>query len=338
MDESVGAQYAIQIAVHTLRDRCKCLQQRISLLEEENVILRTKCVRNEETENSLSELDKIRAQITEVTEQRDQLQERIKMVTNENQELWTKLGKLIRVNKNLNEQFNKINDTLNQHTSPPALIRSKTFTQNNPLLKHSPQKTNNLEINENLSLELENISLKLMDSFSKQKLELEKICSEITEMQCDDDIITENFGFCFDDGLEEEVYDEFNYVLEDLKALKEEVLLQRNAMAKNLKQMECLAAINTTSCKLCDRRKTSRMEKTTSTDDIPKTGVDKSTETSQCPPKEEKSSAMSQSLPVEVEKICPICSKRFKKEAKFEEFQEHVEAHFISEVGDFEVL
>lgn len=89
-----------------------------------------------------------------------------------------------------------------------------------------------------------------MDSFSKQKLELEKICSEITEMQCDDDIITENFGFCFDDGLEEEVYDEFNYVLEDLKALKEEVLLQRNAMAKNLKQMECLAAISKLICHL----------------------------------------------------------------------------------------
>ncbi|CAG9860980.1 unnamed protein product [Phyllotreta striolata] len=335
MDESVGAHYAIQIAVQTLRDRCKALQKRVGLLEEENIILRTACSKNEETERSLTELDILKGQISEITEQRDQLQERVKMVTNENQDLWTKLGKLISVNKNLNEQFNKINETLNRHTNPPTLIRSKTFTQNNPLLKHSPQKSN-LEVNENLSLELENISLKLMDSFSKQKLELEKMCSEITEMQCDDEIITENYGFCFDESMEDDVNEECNGVLENLKALREEVLLQKMALTKSVTQLECLASIKTIPCKLCDKRNKSRVEKTTSTDDIPKIGMDKCTETNHSPQGEDSSVKTSSLAPENIEKICPICSQLFKKEVKFEEFLNHVEGHFMFDGSDFE--
>lgn len=63
MDEGQqGSQYAIQIAVHTLRDRCKYLQQHVALLEEENVNLKIKCSRQEESRTSLNELDHLRAQ------------------------------------------------------------------------------------------------------------------------------------------------------------------------------------------------------------------------------------------------------------------------------------
>lgn len=324
MEESVGAHYAIQIAVHTLKDRCKTLQQRLQLLEQENVILRTRCIHNEENDVSSTEIGKLKKDLTEITEQKDHLSERVKMVTSENQELWNKLGKLVKVNNNLNEQFHKINETLNQHTSPPTLLRSKTFTQNNPVIKHSQK---NLEVNENLSMELENISLKLTDNFSKQKIELEKMCTEIENFQCgDDDIITDSFGFNFEENVEEEVYDEINYVLDSLKQLKEEVLLQRNALRKSVKQMECLSA-KKLNCKTCDTRKNSKIEQTTSTDDIPRIGVDKSTETNSLV-EEERQSSLTQSLPADVEKICPVCSKHFRKEVKFEEFEQHVENHF----------
>lgn len=64
MDEGQqGSQYAIQIAVHTLRDRCKYLQQHVALLEEENVNLKIKCSRQEESRTSLNELDHLRAQV-----------------------------------------------------------------------------------------------------------------------------------------------------------------------------------------------------------------------------------------------------------------------------------
>lgn len=63
MEEGQGSQYAIQIAFHTLRDRCKTLQQHIALLEEENVNLRIQCSRHEESKHSLNELDYLRAQV-----------------------------------------------------------------------------------------------------------------------------------------------------------------------------------------------------------------------------------------------------------------------------------
>ncbi|CAH1155158.1 unnamed protein product [Phaedon cochleariae] len=336
MDESLGAQYAIQIAVHTLRDRCKNLQQRIATLEDENVALRSKCTQIEENEqHSLSEMDKLRVQIAETTEQHEQLQDRVRMVSSENQDLWGKLGKLIDINKNLRNQLNKINETVDQHITPThtVLIRSKTFTQHEPQTKF-PQK--NLDINEKISLELENISLKLTDNFSKQKIELERMCSEIDEMQCDNGIITENFGFCFDDQLEEDVVDDLNVALEDLRLLKEQVLTQKEILEKNLRNMQTIQNNKALqSCKSCDMKRIHQCEKATSTVDIPKTGVDKCTEALLFGQDEKSSSKLKQST--EVEKICPICSRHFKKDTDFIEFQQHVENHFIVDSNSHEI-
>lgn len=235
MEESLGAQYAIQIAVQTLRDRCKSLQHRVAVLEEENMSLRVQCSRNQVNENSLTEIDKLKGHITELTEQKDQLQNRIRMICNENQDLWNKLGKLTTVNKNLGDQLNKINDTVTQVTFPlqphTPLIRSKTFTQDEPQTRFLQK---NLEINEKISLELEDISLKLSDNFSKQKMELDKLCSEMEGMQFNDNIITENCGFFYEDELDEDLVEEVKYLLENLKMLRDEALQQRNIIEKNL--------------------------------------------------------------------------------------------------------
>lgn len=234
MEESLGAQYAIQIAVQTLRDRCKSLQHRVAVLEEENMGLRVQCSRNQVNENSLTEIDKLKEHITELTEQKDQLQNRIRMICNENQDLWNKLGKLTTVNKNLGEQLNKINDTVTQVTSPlqphTPLIRSKTFTQEEPQMRFLQK---NLEINEKISLELEDISLKLSDSFSKQKMELDKLCSEMEGMQFNDNIITENCGFFYEE-LDEDLVEEVKYLLENLQMLRDEALQQKYIIEKNL--------------------------------------------------------------------------------------------------------
>lgn len=113
--------------------------------------------------------------MVELSEQKEQLQNKVKMVTNENQEFWSKLSKLTKVNKSLGSQLTKINDTLTQHSSNPTpqsnLIRSKTFTKSELQTKVLQK---NLEENDKISLELEDISLKLSDSFSKQKKELGK--------------------------------------------------------------------------------------------------------------------------------------------------------------------
>nr|XP_023019030.1 protein spindle-F [Leptinotarsa decemlineata] len=334
MEESLGAQYAIQIAVHTLRDRCKSLQQRITLLEEENVDLRMKCTRSEEAEqHSLSEMDKLRVQITEVSENRDQLQEKVKMVSGENQDLWNKLGKLMNLNKNLREQLGKINQTVNQHLAPTHtnLIRSKTFTQMDPQMKLSPK---NLDINEKISLELENISLKLSDSFSKQKMELEKMCSEIEDVQYNEAVVTESFGFYFDDQLEEDLFEELKYILEDLKLLKGEVLMQKETLKTALMYLDNLQSREILSCKSCDTKKNLRNDKSTSTSDI-KLGVDKCIEANLLI---EERTPSKQTQPMEFEMICPICTRQFIKDVEFTEFQRHVESHFTPEVSSYQLL
>lgn len=241
MEEHSGAQYAVQIAVHTLRERCKSLQQRISVLEEENINLRLTCSNQVDPTSSIPEVEKLKELITELTQQKEQLQEKVKIVSGENQDLWRKLGKLVTVNKSLGEQLNKISETVNQNLTPlqphSPLVRSKTFTQEEPMTKFLQK---NLELNEKISIELENVSLKLSDSFSKHKMELEKFSSELSELRTNENMIGEHLGFGYSDKMEDNLYEEIQYVLEDLKMLRSEVLEQKEVLGRNLKNLNYL--------------------------------------------------------------------------------------------------
>lgn len=53
-------------------------------------------------------------QVAELSEQKGQLQDKVNMVTKENQDLWAKLGKLTNANKSLGTQLTKMNDTILQ--------------------------------------------------------------------------------------------------------------------------------------------------------------------------------------------------------------------------------
>ncbi|KAJ8931931.1 hypothetical protein NQ314_015111 [Rhamnusium bicolor] len=310
MEESLGAQYAIQIAVHTLRDRCKSLQYRISVLEEENMNLRIRCSRNDADENSsLSELDRLKEHITELTEQKEQLHNKIKMVSNENQDLWSKLGKLSIINKNLDlKHLHKMNHKLGFYKK-------------------------NLEINERISLELEDISLKLTDSFCKQKIELDKLCSEIEGIQYTNSIITENFGFCYEDELEGDLIEDIKCLLGNLNVFKEEVFQQKDIIQKNLRNLNNLREKSV--CKACEIKKNGITDRSTSTSDIPKSGVDKCTEVINIDSTDLNSS---KEMPPESEKVCPICTRIFRKDVEFPEFQRHVEDHFHPDIDTYELL
>ncbi|KAJ8909996.1 hypothetical protein NQ315_008927 [Exocentrus adspersus] len=335
MEESLGAQYAIQIAVQTLRDRCKNLQQRVATLEEENTNLRIQCSRNDNINNSLTETDKFREYIMELEEQKQQLQTRIRMICTENQDLWSKLGKLTTVNKNLGEQLNKISDTVTRVSSPiqphTPLIRSRTFTQDEPQTRFLQK---NLEINEKISLELEDISLKLTDSFCQQKMELDRLCSEMDGMQFNDNIITKKFGFFYEEELDEDLVDEVKCLLENLKMLRDETLRQKSIMKKNLMNLSDLQ--EKLVCKACERKTNNICDKSTSTNDIPKSVADKCTEVANFdsdilrPPTE---------LPSpDRDRVCPVCSKYFRKDIQFTEFHQHVEDHFSSNIESYEII
>lgn len=230
MDGSMGAQYALQIAFQTLKERCQHFQQRISLLEEENVALHTAQAKPQNDADSLSEIDTLKQRITELTEQKLQLQSHTKMVTEENQQLWIRLSKMTQANKSLGSQLTKINDTLTQHNSKQHLhmspvLRSKTFTIDEPL-KHKVQK-NLVEENDKLSLELEDISLKLINNIAKEKMELELQCSQMAEIQNANTIISSSFGFMCEEENEEIPVSEVEDFIKNLNNVKDELLQEK---------------------------------------------------------------------------------------------------------------
>lgn len=237
MDESVGAQYAIQIAVYTLKERCKSLQERIDVLEEENRNLHVSLSRNTEMENSLSEIDKLKQNITELTEQNNQLTNKCKMVMKENEDLWKKLTKLTHVNKNLDSNLHKISNSIAQHTNTPpsALIRSKTFTQIEPQTKILQK---NLEENDKISLELEDISLKLADSLSKQKLEMNKL---VLDVQVNENyLLNGNFSFSYDDDKDGEIIEEIEAISNEVRLFYDEIVQQKQVLQEQIKLLEQL--------------------------------------------------------------------------------------------------
>uniref|UniRef100_A0AAR5Q3J4 Uncharacterized protein n=1 Tax=Dendroctonus ponderosae TaxID=77166 RepID=A0AAR5Q3J4_DENPD len=244
-----GPQYALHIAVHTLRERCKQLQQHVALLEEENINLRSKCSQHEDLNRSINEVDNLRSQVAELSEQKEQLQNKVKMVTNENQDLWSKLTQLTKVNSTLGSQLTKINDTLTQHattqfSSTPQhnLIRSKTFTKSELQTKVLQK---NLEENDKISLELEDISLKLSDSFNRQRKELDVLCSEISELiVSNEELVTDNCGFLFDEELQNDLLAEIESYGDDLKLLRTAVEQQQTVLELNVKNIHLLKANN----------------------------------------------------------------------------------------------
>lgn len=180
MNANDGPQQALQIAFQTLKERCRQFQEHISVLEAENVKLRVQQV-NQPDADSLSGTEVQQRRIRELSEQNSQLQTHLKIVTDENRQLWTKLSKLSEVNKSLGTHLTRINDTLAQHSSKQPVTRSKTFTISDSTKKS--QQKDLVDENEKVSLELEDISLKLINSIAKEKMELELQCSQMMEIQ-----------------------------------------------------------------------------------------------------------------------------------------------------------
>ncbi|RZC34338.1 forkhead-associated domain-containing protein 1 [Asbolus verrucosus] len=335
MEEPVGAQLAVHIALHTLKDRCRNLQQRVTALEEENLNLRVQCNKNDEKSESLSEIDKLKGQITEMSEHKQQLLNKVRMVTNENQELWNKLSRLTHVNQNLGTQLSKINDSLVQYTTKSKeahspLIRSKTFTQDEP---HTKVLQKNLEENGKICSELEEISLKIISSFAQGKNELDSLYSEIVGLQCSDNIITDSCGFYYDD-YDNNILDNFNSILEELKTTKEVMVNQKVALQLALNKLNQLQEIKKKS--ICDSKlskKNEMVDKSTSTlsENEVKESLDKSINQQILP------EASMQNPPEGMDMICPVCCKNFCSGTDFKEFETHVEKHFADE-ETFELL
>lgn len=365
MENSAGAQYALQVAFQTLKERCQQFQQRIAVLEEENVNLKTKQISIESSVDSLSEIDTLKKSITELTEQKTQLRNHVKIVTDENKQLWNRLSKLTEVNKSLGTQLTKINDTLSQHNSKQPhspVIRSKTFTIDDPQIRKHPQK-NLVEENDKISSELEDVSLKLINSFVKEKLELELQCSQMAELQSNNRIISGSFGIEYpDEDIEEVSNTEIEDMLKSLSDVKEALLEENKKLEKTVLN---LSQIDTNKkCKQCVERERAITLHTTDTnkqisrsvqayteeeeferrqlDSLSKWGTPDNSNhfdgVNKIPAVLSKAKTYAETSP-DLDKICPICSVAFYSDTDFATYLIHVESHFISsDHPDYDVL
>ncbi|KAK9731307.1 Autophagy receptor zinc finger-C2H2 domain [Popillia japonica] len=228
MEDSTGSRYASHFALQTLKERCQSLQQKLSVLEEENIALRVQCNKSE-PQHSVTESDVLKRKILELTEQKSKLEDNFHLVVNENKKLWTRLSKLLQVNKTLGSHLTKINESLNQHTKK-GLIRSNTFAQSDCDAKIAVAE------NDKISLELEDVSLKLISTIAKEKTELEAQCSEMMEIQSS--VASNSFGFSYVNDNNDTTVQELEEHLTDLKSVKDTLEQQNIKLATALVHMD----------------------------------------------------------------------------------------------------
>lgn len=137
---------ALQVALQTMKERCIQLQRRVSNMEEENQRLRegtqgSAAVANSNTlenTNSSNDVLSLRSQLHELQRQKEQLEDQISMVSNENRRLWSHLSK---ISKDQQHEMKDDEVAIPAHARSTGkvsiganqnLIRSKTFTQHSP--------------------------------------------------------------------------------------------------------------------------------------------------------------------------------------------------------------
>lgn len=142
-DFSMASEFAIRVALQTVKERCVSLHQRLQLLEEENQMLRNNQADSHEMKNAASllksdtEADRLKQKVSQLTSQNQRLNEHIQIISKENNQLWSRLSQMSK-DRNSNSS-DSISSPRKQSDKESNLIRSRTFTQHspNPNLRHT---------------------------------------------------------------------------------------------------------------------------------------------------------------------------------------------------------
>lgn len=243
MEKVENCEEPLQIALETLTERCKIFEQRVIDIEMENARLKLMCSKmDDDTKDSLNELDNLRHKNAQLREHNTQLKSNIQMVANENRQLWAKLTSLMEVNEKLGTKLNNINDSIIKHNTNMTesvhtpIIRSRTFTQSDQQHSkyHQQQPKNIVDETTKISLELEDISLKLISNIAREKNELEAQYNEMVELQSNE-ISNAGFGFSYPgDDLEESALENLEKHVNDIKSIKDNVAKQKEMLLDNI--------------------------------------------------------------------------------------------------------
>lgn len=317
--------YALQVALQTMKERCIQLQRRVSSMEEENQRLRDGNVATDQGNNDCGgDVETLRLQVDDLQRQKEQLEDQINMVSNENRRLWSHLSKISKDQSQLPKEDDAANSSHIPIGANQNLIRSKTFTQ------HSP------------------------NPHLRQKMISEGSLEDIT---LDDFDASEDLGYPY--GLQMEKASTVNepdtnldakHCMDGLQDLRREAMKQQQALNTALVQLE--TRFTHQPCPDCAKKAAGKPEM-----------ADKSLETEDRPSNELKryhnEHATSQShdtfnghatIPIvppsrlniiqeklkadAIDKTCPMCGKLYSSQVSFKAFQEHVEMHFIDDTLD----
>ncbi|XP_052835248.1 protein spindle-F [Drosophila gunungcola] len=311
--------YALQVALQTIKERCIQLQRRVAKMEEENQRLREVSSRTEGAPPLVTGINgdvlSLRAQVSELQRQKEQLEEHIGMVSNENRRLWSRLS-----------QISKDQQQLHPVPSSPAqqnqnLVRSKTFTQHSPN-PHLRQKM----LSDGLKdLSLEEIAL---DDFgaSNEELGYPYNLQKVEESTSESPDANVDAKRCMD-GLQE---------------MRREAMKQQQELSSALTLLE--GRIELQPCPECAQKTAKKPEmadKSLETDDSLTSELKIHESQHNGTPPSQRINIIQEKIKADaadaMEKTCPMCGKLYSSQVSFNAFREHVEMHFIDDDAlDFE--
>lgn len=239
-------QNGTNVIILTLKERCYLLQQRLKSVEQENIQLTLQCSKS--SSNHLSQdLNVLNETIVQLTKEKSQLAHHVFMVACENKKLWSRLATSSKSNSQSENSESAIKKTaLKNDLSPtkdsnftiPHLIRSQTFTTApNPKLKARIE-----ESGDNIEASLEEISLKVINSFLAEKSELVQQYEQMVELQMtnDKDFNYKSLGFTYLDDLNCDSLADIKQNTEKLVDLKKQAFQQQIELRSFINRLESI--------------------------------------------------------------------------------------------------
>ncbi|XP_059046097.1 protein spindle-F [Achroia grisella] len=316
-----------ELALHAMRDRCLLLQKRIATLESDNMRLKLDITKATECTPyiPLQEDEKfmLHQKIAELNKQKSQLMHHVFMVSYENKNLWNKISTIKGPDKTPGKEYNK-----------QPLVRTNTYI-------HSTPKTSANYQEKYSESSLEEISLKLINSYIQEKSQLVEQYEQMTQLQDLDDKLlnVDSIGFTY---IEEPALDslkEIHIHTEKLQNLKKELVQQEADLKFVVSKIETVFkdGYKCQTCKLTNTKMTTSENKEIETSDslanwatpVESTNYNNYTELNSSAFKKNVTESNTSEVPVD--KVCPMCGQTFHKNVRFTEFQSHVEGHFIGE-------
>ncbi|KAJ0178747.1 hypothetical protein K1T71_005522 [Dendrolimus kikuchii] len=317
-----------ELALHAMRDRCLLLQRRINALENDNMRLRLDVTKASENSSYIplqdDEKTDLLQKIADLNKQKSKLMHHVFMVSCENKNLWNKISSLK-------------GEKASKKEGKQPLLRTNTYIQSTPKSStHYQEKYSESS--------LEEISLKLINSYIQEKSQLVEQYEQMAQLQhIDDDILNvDSIGFAYIEDPATDSLKEIRCHAEKLQNLKKELYQQENDLKIIITRFEHILqeGYKCPTCIANNAKITTSEHKEIETSDSLANWATPADSNTYNNFSEINISAYKKSI-VEnereiledpIDKICPMCGQTFQKDIAFSEFQAHVENHFIGEI------